>query len=237
MRYLTTLLLCSVCMAGFATAGIAERMFAYQIWLYPAVKYCGLTGIGAFVILAAVCRVYKSRTDRLMDKFTGFLRRYSGSWGIITAGLILAVPNGILSSAFDYFMWILGIFPVGAMIIMFLIFMSFGRLRNKRIINKGVMKWSLVFTAAALTASALFIILAETGTIEIPRPYLMKWDGPEGGKLVPVFKSHPYDSVAGIWQPVLIYAVLTVLAFILVWTGRSIAWVKRKLTRRAESRE
>ena len=93
----------------FGRAGFADAFYDYQAWGYPAYLTCLLIGICILALLIFLSWRFRTRTDRMCAKASEYLRTHL-LFGVLVAGVLLAIPLGIAMSVLWQLIWLMAIF-------------------------------------------------------------------------------------------------------------------------------
>lgn len=210
---------------AFAAAGIADAHYDHQQWIFPAYAYCLVFGLIIMLSLFIISLNYKTKTRHISEHISAYLIQHPIS-AIIFTGILLAIPTGLIGVVLLEIMWIMFIFPFVVLIIAFPIILVDKRFREKKLLSIVWIKWSLLISISAITASLLFIILADcnllpgTDITYIARP----------SRSHPEFHSstHPYDSMKEIWLLPLFLIGEIVIALLIYFGGIMGRYLYRK---------
>lgn len=220
------LFLLSVPSIAFA-GGFADRYYDHQRWIYPAYAYCLVFGLIALLCLFILSLIYKTKTRHISEHISVYLIRHK-ILAIVFTGVLLAIPIGIIGAVSWEIICFLSMLPFMGFMVAFPIILVNKRIREKLLLSPFWIKWSLFISISSITASLLFIILADcnllTGT---DITYLARPDRLHRGFYSP---THPYDSMKEIWFLPLFFIGEIVISLMLYLLGVLNRFIYRKLS-------
>ncbi|MBO5029456.1 MAG: hypothetical protein J6C59_07600 [Muribaculaceae bacterium] len=128
---------------AFAAAGFADRAADYEQWMLPAYYYCGIFGLTFLCVLFGLSLACKTKIRKSAGKISSYLVHHNRLQAIIVAGLLLAIPLGIIECALSEIADLLFLFPEFASMIIFPICLVERNFREKCLLSPFYIKWSL----------------------------------------------------------------------------------------------
>ena len=206
----------------FGRAGFADAFYDFQAWVYPAYLTCLLIGTCILALLIFLSWRFRTRTDRMCAKASEYLRTHR-LLGVLVAGALLAIPLGIAMSVLWQLIWLMAIFVFMGVIYSFPFALAIGRLRNKFLLNRKMLKWGCILAISAILASVLFIVLIELKLLPFSEDSIFARS--RSGIYI---TSHPWDSLKDIWAMTGLLIVEVIFSLILVLIGKSIRYIYRR---------
>lgn len=204
-------------------AGLADSANEYRAWVKPAYITCAVSGSVWFVILALLTWIYREKTCRIYSKVSEFLKMHN-LLGVIATGVLIAIPLTILYDV-GWHVYRFAVFPLLIpTIILMPLLLSYGRFRNKILLNQRVLKWMSILAVSAILASVVFVLLVKIKVV----PF---WDSilfEKGSEDNYPFYTHPWDSLVNIWGGITINLLEVLGAMILVGCGNVIRYLWQK---------
>lgn len=219
-----------IAMATYAAAPWADSFNNYRHWIFPAYLYNLIFGVVYLAALAVVCHVWRKPLNQAIGQACSYLKS-SPSLAILSCGILLAIPLGILCGVLYQLLWFSAILPWLILMCIFPLLLAYGRFRNRIFLSTKFVKVILMVIIASLSASISFIIFTEMGW----------WDGAsdiyyELSRTGLAVESHPIDSTKYIWESTLYFICTLPISLLLSWIGNGWHAVQRKF-RRAKCRE
>lgn len=212
---------------AFAAAGFADAYYDHQHWIYPAYKYCCSFGVAISLLMIIVSMIYKSRTKKIINTISSYLISRP-VYGIIVAGIILAILLGLIGDLAWDVIWFLIIPPLLLMVLFFPLILVNKKIREW-LLSPLILKWTGMISISAIIASLLFIALTKNSFLPgTDITYLARPDRSHRNFYSP---THPYDSMIEIWGLTFLYITEIVGAIILYWIGwciRSLYSIRQK---------
>lgn len=211
----------------YAAAGFADAYHERQQWIFPAYFYClifGLVILFGMLIISLMCR---TKTQEITGAISSYLISHR-ILAIIVAGVLLAIPLGVIGSVSWEIIWFLSIIPALALMLAFPMSLVNRTFREKYMLSACMIKWTSMLSISAIIASLLFIVLTNLNLLSgTDITYLAR-----PNRLHPDFyhPSHPYDSLKEIWSIPLFFIVEIPIAVILYWLGLLNQYLCRKLS-------
>ena len=231
-KLVVLLTLLAVPSVAFAAAGMIDSINDFRHWIYPAYLYNLKFGIAFLISFVVLYFVFKKPIDKVYNKFSGYLKRLP-TLAVIVCGVLFWLPYGIIMQALNYCKidWDTIIFEIilivlGGTLFGFIILSACGRFRNKVLISPLFLKISSAIVLSAICASVLFIILTETGVLNIDN--MVYYTYRCGG----IHATHPFDSVIKIWHYSVCFLWFILYSLIILWIGNAYRWLKSKLKQR-----
>lgn len=211
------LLICLFSFIAIETYGYApwvDEFNRFTKWLIPAYLYCFLFGIITFIGLMIVSYFYKEKINHFYKQLSNYLR-INPFTSVDLGGVLLAIPLGLVSVALYRTYWFSSIGLILPLMLIFIIILSFGTLRNK-IFNRHILKLLCFIVIAAILSSLFFLIASQIGLHQLDQEYY-EWS--HGHEFL-ISYNHPFDSLKFIWIDVPIFIVLVPLTDIFVLIGK-----------------
>lgn len=235
-KLIVLLTLLAVPSVAFAAAGMMDSIDNFRHWIYPAYLYNLKFGVAFLIGFVIVYFVFRKQLDKAYSKFSGYLRCHP-TLAVIVCGGFIILPLGILSGtlecltnrSFDfdwtYFFEIIAVLIFWSYLLSCGLF-ACGRFRNKILISPLFLKVSSTIVLSAICASAIFIILTKTNTLNIYNTVYYTYKG--GFQ----YFTHPFDSVRIIWNYSVLLLWLILYSLIILWIGNAYRWLKSKIKQR-----
>lgn len=212
---------------AFAAAGFADRAADYEQWMLPAYYYCGIFGLTFLCVLFGLSLVCKTKIRKTAGKISSYLVHHNRLQAIIVAGLLLAIPLGIIEYALSEIAGLLFLFPQFASMIIFPICLVERNFREKCLLSPFYIKWSLIVTISAIAASLLFIVLTNFDMLSGTDITFLTRSGRSHHGHAEL--THPYDSIMKIWE-IPLFFIAEILVVLIVYSIKlSIKYLRRKL--------
>lgn len=213
---LITIPLLFVNLTAFSAAGFADAYHDHQRWIFPAYAYCLLFGLIILLVLVSMSLMFKTKTRYISEHISEYLIQHP-PLAIVFAGILMAIPIGIIIAVSWEIVWFFAIFPVMILMVIFPIVLVNKRFREKLLLSPFGIKWGLLISISSIMASVLFITLTECNLlIGTGITYLARPDRSHPGFYSP---THPYDSMKEIWSMPLLFTAEIVIALILYSFG------------------
>lgn len=221
-KLIALLTLLTISSVAFAMAGIADRFYEYQAWIFPAYLYNLIFGVIFAVILTAFFFILRKPLNQTLSRACKYLESHS-SIAIVSIGILFSIPLGILCKTLYHRLWFIAIIPTFGLMLIYPFVLSVKRFRNSTLRFHKILVIAIIIAISAMLASVCFIIFTKFG-----------WLSHSNGtyfNLSTNFKilTHPFDSIKSIWGGTLIFMCETVLSLILLWIGKSLSSVASQL--------
>lgn len=221
-KLIVLLTLLTISSVAFAMAGIADRFYEYQAWIFPAYLYNLIFGVIFAVILTAFFFILRKPLNQTLSRACKYLESHS-SIAIVSIGILFSIPLGILCDTLYHLLWFIAIIPIFGLMLIYPFALSVKRSRNSTLRFHKVLVIAIIIAISAMLASVCFIIFTKFG-----------WLSHSNGtcsNLSTNFKilTHPFDSIKSIWGGTLIFMCETVLSLILLWIGKGLSSVASQL--------
>lgn len=209
-----------ICLFGFLTietygyAPMVDKFNSLTKWLLPAYLYCFLFGIIMFIGLIIISSLYKKKINHFYKQLHNYLRANPFT-SVDLGGTLLSIPLGLISVALYRTHWFSSVGIIIPLMLMLIIILSIGTLRNK-IINYHILKY-LSFICVIAFLSSLFFIIASLLGFPLLEQEFYNWSYEHD---FIISYNHPFDSLKFIWIDVPIFFVLVPLADIIVLIGK-----------------
>ena len=202
----------------FAAAPFVDQFNDHQHWIFYAYAYCLGFGLAVVLILFILTGIWRTKTRELTNKISSFLAAHR-VLAIIVAGILLAIPFGIIAALLWELLWFMSIIPMGAMVIAFPFILVNRRFREKCLLTPSAIKWLVMIPISAIVGSLFFIILTDCGLLpQCTTHYLTIVRESDSGSYF-YYPSHPYDSMKEIWLYPFVFATEIIVALILYGLG------------------
>ncbi len=211
---------------AFAAAGMADRFYDHQHWLFPAYAYCLGFGMMVLMIMALLAWVFKAKTRGIVSMASDYLKERS-IWGIIVSGVIWGIIVGLIGGVLWEIIWFLALLPISVFICVFPFVLVIRPVRVKWLLSPMMLKWSGMVALSAVIASVLFIVLANFGVL--PGTDLVNWSSYRRTTDGLHFYTHPYDSIMEIWTIPFIFMLETIVAIFIYYVGRAVVYWLEKI--------
>ena len=205
-------LICFIAIGAYGYAPMVDKFNSLTKWLIPAYLYCFLFGLIIFIGLIIFSNFYKEKTNHFYEQLNSYLR-VNPFTNVDLGGILLAIPLGLISCVLFRIFWFSAVGLVLPLMLIFIIILSFGTLRN-RIFNRHTLKFMSFICIASFFSCMFFIICSQLGLFQLDQEYH------EWGRNYNQFYTHPFDSLKCIWEFVPYFVILVPLADIIVLTGK-----------------
>ena len=213
----------------FGRGGLADSFYDFQAWVYPAYLTCFIIGICILALLTFLSWGFRKRTDRMCSKASEYLRTHL-LFGVLVAGVLLAIPLGIAMSVLWQLIGLIAIFVFMGVIYSFPFVLGIGRFRVKFLLNKKMLKWECIIAISAILASVIFIALIKFKLLPFSEDsiFVRSHSGP-------YFASHPWDSLRDIWSVSGLMIIEVVFSMLWIFTGTGIRNIFRHFRKKSIS--
>lgn len=200
---------------AFASAGIADRFYAYEAWIFPAYLYNLIFGVIFAVILTAFFFILRKPLNQTLSRVCKYLESHS-SIAIVSIGILFSIPLGILCGILYYILWFIALIPTFGLMLIYPFALSFKRFRNSILRFHKIMVIAIIIAISAILASVCFIIFTKFGWLSHTNETY--------SNLSTNFNvlTHPFDSIKSIWGCTLYLMCEIVLSLILLWIGKGL---------------
>lgn len=221
-KLIALLTLLTIPSVAFALAGIADRLNAYEAWIFPAYLYNLIFGVIFAVILTAFFFILRKPLNQTLSRVCKYLESHS-SIAIVSIGILFSIPLGILCDTLYHLLWVIALIPTFGLMLIYPFALSSKRFRNSLLRFHKIMVIAIIIAISAMLASVCFIIFTKLG-------WLSHTNGTYSN-LSTNFKvlTHPFDSIKSIWGATLIFMCEIVLSLIFLWIGKGRSAVASQL--------
>lgn len=201
---------------AFAAAGWADAFYSHQRWIFPVYAYCVSFGLLTLIALYIASLVYRIKIRELSMRVSGYLLHHK-VLAIIFAGLMLAIPIGIITGALWDTFSILMLFPLMGLMTIFPFILIIRKFRENFLLSPFWIKWSLMISISAVVASLLFLILTKCNLLSGTDISYFVYSGRSYREFH--LLTHPFDSLKHIWENALYFIGEIPIALLLYWSG------------------
>lgn len=219
MALLTLLTISSV---AFAQAGIADRLYEYQAWIFPAYLYNLIFGVIFAVILTAFFFILRKPLNQTLSRACKYLESHS-SISVVSIGILFSILLGLLCDTLYRLLWVIAIIPMSGLVLIYPFALSFKRSRNSILRFHKILIIAIIIAISAMLASVCFIIFTKFGWLSNTNGTYSDYS--TNFKIL----THPFDSIKSIWGGTLIFMCETVLSLILLWINKGLSSVASQL--------
>ena len=212
MKRIITCLFGFMAIKAFGYAPMVDKFNSLTRWLIPAYLYCLLFGIITLIGLIVISYLYKEKINHFYKQLSNYLR-INPFTSVDLGGILLAIPLGLISGVLFRMYWFSAVGLILPLMLVFIVILSFGTLRNK-IFNRYTLKFLSFISIAAFLSCLFFIIGSQLGLPQLDQEYY------EWGRNYNQFYNHPFYSLKCIWEFVPYFIVLVPLVDILVLNGK-----------------
>lgn len=209
----------------FAFAPMADSFYSYRKWIFTAYKYNLIFGLVSLAMLTATFFIWKTKMTHIVNKFCDYLESHT-SMAVVSCGLLLGIPIGILCGVMYQCMWFIFFLPLLLMLIIFPIFL-WERPRNSLINHRKYMTVMIIFTASCICASILFIIFTKLDLLPGTKDIYWNWRMRNNSRGM----THPFDSVISIWNGTIIFTYDILLCLMILWLQKACNAISKRLNR------